>query len=716
MNNVGAAVSNLDGRTTTNSNNIATNSTAISNISTALSQGTFSVSANGTGATKVAQNAVIDYSNKDNNLKISQSGTNFIFDLADQLNVKTGVTVGNAALSTTGLVITGGPSMTTTGFNAANTKLTNLSAGTVSAASTEGINGSQLYNANQNIATSLGGGSSVDSNGNLTAPSYSVGGSTVSNVGAAITNLDGRTTTNSNNIATNTTAISNISTALSQGTFSVSANGTGATKVAQNAVIDYSNKDNNLKISQSGTNFIFDLADQLNVKTGVTVGNAALSTTGLVITGGPSMTTTGFNAANTKLTNLSAGTVSAASTEGINGSQLYNANQNIAAALGGGSSVDSNGNLTAPSYSVGGSTVNNVGAAISSVDGRLNTIQNNVNNIVANTTDAITYARNTAGQIDRSKVNLAGVQSRIAQDKYNNNVVTSGGTLISNVANAVNAADAVNKGQLDSGLSNAKDYTDQQISNVTGGLNLNLNQIKGNVSNLQNGRDGMFQVNPTGTIVMPTPVGENALAGGNAAQASAKNSAAIGNQAVASADQALAVGHQSNASADRSVALGYNAIASAKNAVALGTDAVADRENSVSVGSHTVQRQITHVAAGTENTDAVNVQQLNQVSSRIGGKVEQLNQQIHQLNQNVVQVDRRASAAIAGISAMANIPQVFVGGQRSIGVGVGHHRGQNAVAIGASMAVDSGKWVIKGSAAFNSQDKSTFGAGLSRVW
>src|SRR5690606_37814984 len=46
-------------------------------------------------------------------------------------------------------------------------------------------------------------------------------------------------------------------------------------------------------------------------------------------------------------------------------------------------------------------------------------------------------------------------------------------------------------------------------------------------------------------------------------------------------------------------------------AVALGSGSVADCANTVSVGSGTVKRQIANVAAGTQDTDAVNVKQLN---------------------------------------------------------------------------------------------------------
>jgi hypothetical protein len=66
-----------------------------------------------------------------------------------------------------------------------------------------------------------------------------------------------------------------------------------------------------------------------------------------------------------------------------------------------------------------------------------------------------------------------------------------------------------------------------------------------------------------------------------------------------------------SAAGQETVAVGGNATALAANSVALGSNSVADRTNTVSVGNDLTNRQITHLAAGTADTDAVNVGQLN---------------------------------------------------------------------------------------------------------
>ncbi|WP_261309819.1 ESPR-type extended signal peptide-containing protein, partial [Burkholderia stabilis] len=87
------------------------------------------------------------------------------------------------------------------------TTLTNLNAGKVSADSKDAINGSQLYDTAKSVADALGGGSAVDENGKVKAPTYSLtdpaDGSKQTdyhNVGDALENLDGRVASNTGDI------------------------------------------------------------------------------------------------------------------------------------------------------------------------------------------------------------------------------------------------------------------------------------------------------------------------------------------------------------------------------------------------------------------------------------------------------------------------------------------------------------------------------------
>ena len=46
----------------------------------------------------------------------------------------------------------------------------------------------------------------------------------------------------------------------------------------------------------------------------------------------------------------------------------------------------------------------------------------------------------------------------------------------------------------------------------------------------------------------------------------------------------------------------------------LGNDSASDRDNTVSVGASGKERQVIHVAAGVQDTDAVNVKQMKDLS------------------------------------------------------------------------------------------------------
>src|SRR3546814_3543171 len=88
----------------------------------------------------------------------------------------------------------------------------------------------------------------------------------------------------------------------------------------------------------------------------------------------------------------------------------------------------------------------------------------------------------------------------------------------------------------------------------------------------------------------------------------------VGAEAWAAGVGSTAVGFYSTTYGADSVALGANSMADADNSVALGANSYADRANTVSVGDVGDERQITNVAAGSEDTDAVNLAQLQEVA------------------------------------------------------------------------------------------------------
>lgn len=74
-----------------------------------------------------------------------------------------------------------------------------------------------------------------------------------------------------------------------------------------------------------------------------------------------------------------------------------------------------------------------------------------------------------------------------------------------------------------------------------------------------------------------------------------------------------------------------------------------------------------------------------------------------------------ASAGIAGVAAMANIPQVSQNSSFSVGAGVGSYDGEQGIAVGASARFNQ-NIVTKASVAGTTQSDFVFGAGVSYEW
>jgi len=318
------------------------------------------------------------------------------------------------------------------GAAAGTVALHNLTAGALSAASKDAVNGSQLFATNANVttvtaqtttlgnntATDLGGGASYTAGGGLTAPSYGVFGTTQTSVGAAITALQNKAplqySTNAGvamplmpgqdttlvGAAAGTVALHNL-TAGSAGTDAVnygqltasaSAAGTQTATLGTTAATDLGG---GVTYTASGgltapSYGVFGTA-QTNLGAAITAlqtgaplqfsTNAGVATP---LVPSQDVTLVGAAAGTVALHNLTAGAISAASKDAVNGSQLFATNANVttvtaqtttlgnntAMDLGGGASYTAGGGLTAPSYGVFGTTQTNVGSAITALQNK----------------------------------------------------------------------------------------------------------------------------------------------------------------------------------------------------------------------------------------------------------------------------------------------------------------------------------------------------------
>ncbi|HDJ8876004.1 TPA: YadA-like family protein [Escherichia coli] len=240
------------------------------------------------------------------------------------------------------------------GANATN-KITNVAKGTVSATSTDVVNGSQLYDLQQDAllwngtAFSAAHGTEATSKitnvtaGNLTA------GSTDAVNGSQLKTTNDNVTTNTTNIATNTTNITNLTDAVNglgddsllwnkaAGAFSA-AHGTEATSkitnvTAGNLTTGSTDAVNGSQLKTTNDNVTTNTTNIATNTTNIT--NLTDAVNGL---GDDSLlwnkTAGAFSAAHgtdatSKITNVKAGDLTAGSTDAVNGSQLKTTNDNV---------------------------------------------------------------------------------------------------------------------------------------------------------------------------------------------------------------------------------------------------------------------------------------------------------------------------------------------------------------------------------------------------
>jgi autotransporter adhesin len=135
------------------------------------------------------------------------------------------------------------------------------------------------------------------------------------------------------------------------------------------------------------------------------------------------------------------------------------------------------------------------------------------------------------------------------------------------------------------------------------------------------------------------------------------------------------------------------------------------RANVLAVGSANQQRQVTNVAAGTSDTDAVNLSQLNNSLSQSNAYTDQ---RAAQLQQGINETARNAYAGIAAATALTMIPEVDAGKTLSLGIGTAGYRGYQAVAIGGTARVTE-NFKIKAGVG-TSPGGTTVGVGASMQW
>ena len=125
---------------------------------------------------------------------------------------------------------------------------------------------------------------------------------------------------------------------------------------------------------------------------------------------------------------------------------------------------------------------------------------------------------------------------------------------------------------------------------------------------------------------------------------------------------------------------------------------------------YTVNADVDHLATKAE---------VNEVSKVVTGNTKAIQEnarKIGNLDHKINKVEKKARAGIASAIAVANIPQVTIPGKSALGVGVGGHHNQHAIATRYTRMSDNGKWIISGSVGVTTQREVNYGAGVTYQW
>ncbi|MEL2550451.1 YadA-like family protein [Escherichia coli] len=483
------------------------------------------------------------------------------------------------------------------GTSNTNSKITNVADGAVSASSKDAVNGSQLYDLKQDALLWDG-----------TAFSAKHG---TSNTDSKITNVLAGTVSSTSTDAINGTQLQSTASTIT------SYLGGGAA-MSNDGVF-------------TGPQYNIGGKNYTNVGAALT----ALDNDALLWDATANSNTGAFSAAHgtlktaSKITNVANGDILANSYDAINGSQLYSLADSFTSYLGGGADINNAGVLIAPTYTIGSKTYNNVGDALNAINSSFSTSisdallwdstankfsakHGGTNSIITNVADG-TISSTSSDAVNGSQ--LYDTSKYIADALGGDAEVNADGTMTAPTYSIANedyhsvgeALDALDDNALlwdeDAGAYNAShDGNASKITNVAAG------DLSTTSTDAVNGS----QLNATNILVTQNSQMINQLAGNTSETYIEENGAGINyvrtndnglafNDASASGIGATAVGYNSVAEDDSSVAIGQGSSSSVDTGIALGSSSVSSRV--IVKGSRNTSVTENGVVIGYDTTD-----------------------------------------------------------------------------------------------------------------
>ncbi|MCH7297300.1 ESPR-type extended signal peptide-containing protein [Acinetobacter higginsii] len=667
------------------------------------------------------------------------------------------ITTGDTVVNDKGVTIKDGPSITKDGINAGDKVISNVADGSIAKGSKDAVNGGQIQNISDSIKNSIGGNTTVNPDGSIVT--NNIGGTGKNNINDAISNVKD--------------AATKAKTTVTEG---------------DNIVVkETTNKD-------GSTNYEVSTKKDLNLDS-ITTGDTVLNDKGLTIKDGPSITKDGINAGNKVITNVADGSIANGSKDAVNGGQIQNISDSIKNSIGGDTTVNKDGSIT--TNNIGGTGKDNINDAIKSVDDKVTTGVNDLTNKglnfagnagadvhrklgeklnIVGGADAATAEDKTSGENVITRTTADGIKVELLKDAkfdsittgntvINNNGLTikggpsitingidAGGKKITNVADGVDAKDAVNKGQLDKQINDVKDQIGKEIGDLSDnavkydkdkdgnvdknsvtlgggdkGTNLknvadgkveegskdavnggqlwdvqkqvdknsnDIQNINNNINNINNGKSGLVQQQtPNGEITVGKDTGGTSI-----------------NMAGKDGDRVVQGVKDGEIKAGSNQAVNGGQIHNISNSIknSIGGETVVNQDGSITTNN---------IGGTGKNNINDAIGSLNQSNQELGNKINNLGDQLQQVfydtNKRIDNLEDKMSAGIAATAALEQAP--YVPGKLTMAVGAAYYNDQNAVGVTFRRTADNGRWSLTTGAALGSQGSPLVRIGVSTI-
>ena len=312
--------------------------------------------------------------------------------------------------------------------------------------------------------------------------------------------------------------------------------------------------------------------------------------------------------------------------------------------------------------------------------------------------------------------------------------INAGSKQITNVANGVNSTDAVNKGQLDTAITDVQNKVDQVANNAVQYDNaskdsVTLSNNNGNGTKLNNVADGSIAQGS-----------KDAVNGGQLwnvqQQITNINNGTSGLVQQADKNAPITVGKDTGGTTvDMTGTEGARVVTGVKDGAVNATskDAVngsqLNKTNQTVVdylgggagydnitGSFTTAPSY-NVGGNTYNNVGGAIDALNQADQTLNNKIDNVNNKLDNAfrvtNNRIDDVEKKANAGIAAALAMESAP--YVPGKYTYAAGAAYHGGENAVGVTLRKTADNGRWSITGGVAAASEGDPSVRIGISGV-